>query len=709
MRNFVSITVETDATRGRVRYIGTSTERFLYDTSGEVSTRQAVDFLFSLNALSRRKENKNASFVWYAAQLDVEVLLRDLPPEAKDVLFSSPEHNREKSNLRRAIDRNTRTIASYVSKREAINEGRKSALRSLPLPCKDKRAGVRLVEKLVAELDAENRLLRERLHALEFVYWGGYRLRVRQGKSLTIYKLSASGKARKGLTIFDLCHFFNKRPLPDVSKEYLGYSPPALDRTPGLDLPLWDNAQTKVQAFRDMVAYVEAETATIKHLAERLDAYLNGIGLELSRWYGASSAVNTLLGRWKARREFKRMTEDNTPRALHHAVESAFYGGRIETLKLGTLPSVEERDADPLACVYVYDLNSAFAWATTLLPKLTRWRFTRNYNLHEPFALWYVEYELPPDCYIGMLPHRTNGGTVYRLAGKGWYYAPEVREIVRRYGQYANVKYGYIVPYTPVGFAENIRELYQQRLDLIAREGKGKGERIIKSMLQCFYGKFSQNTGVAPYRCLPYASWITSFVRSLMLEACAGQEQDVICFHTDAVHARKPLVGARVGNALGEWSLTTVPGGRYLQSGLYCHLDESGRVIKSATRGFEYVNFERAVDELNKTGGFYAEREYFTGWRLAQEFPLMRGNDYLQRVSERQYIEPLKMKPRVFRNTVVDGREVRHQTPQFDWRTSWVDSRIVTHNDRRESGKRRVEDSARRASMMLDVLSAKRY
>jgi hypothetical protein len=638
MRNF--IVIRPEILNNGLCYIATSTERF--HISRELHSRKAIDFLFSLQSLAKRKEYANAVYVWYNTQTQVEQLLKDLPDKAKDIAFPLPEMNDYRKHLRASI-----TSYQGMKRGRVINERLKS--------------------------------LRKRLHDLEYIYYSGYRLRVRAGKSLTITKLNEQGASTRSITIFDVWHFFNKDTLQDTAARFLDYSPIKYD---ALDiLPLIDAGEA--QGLERLREQLELEANATVDLCRKLGDYLTCANIKLKRWYGPSSAVNTLLKQWNVRREFRPITPKNTPRVLHHAFDCAFVGGRIETTKLGML-----RD------VYVYDLNSAFAWAVTLLPNLTRgWRYTREYDASEQFALWHVEYDLPSSIYVGMLPHRKgNGSIVYRRAGRGWYYAPEVAELARMYPDNFRVREGYIVPFLPISFAERINELYTHRQYLIAKEGKGKGEKIFKSILHCFYGKFAQVVGESPYLCLPWAGWITSYIRAQMLRIVRGCEQHAVYFHTDAVHSTVPLPGASCGVNLGEWTVNHYPFAFYLASGVHCFYDETGNVIKSATRGFEFIDFDEAISELNNpenAGRVTLRREFFAGHAYKRAFPA-RG-EYLQTLAETQSFDPRETRARNFSRAA------------FDWRESYIDSRIVDFDDGRESAPRKDMELATRLHLALDV------
>lgn len=625
MRNFVAISPVVVETTPAL--IGTSTERFLL--SEEITTKKAIDFLCSLHTLSRRKESKSAVFIWFDTSIGIQLLFKDFPKKIKDILFPSPELKRKRKQLRLII-------RDY----DTIKRGR-------------------VVNKRLEDL-------REQLHKLEYAYWRGFRIRYKDGKSLTIYKLDEQGKARKGLTIFDVSRFFGDNSLRVSSERFLGYTLAELNTRP----------RDTEEAF----TYAKAECETLTALAGKLSDYLELAGLDLKRWYGPSAAVNKLLAQWNVKREFKRITKKNTPPMLYNAIESSFIGARIETTKLGMVDGV-----------FTHDLNSAFAYATMLLPQLNQnWRYTKQYEPLEPFALWYVEYNFPVGSYIGLLPHRRGSGSiVFRCAGRGWYYSPEISYAISKYPDCVRVSHGYVVPYNPISFSEEIGLIYNFRQSLINKEGKGKGEKIFKAILQQFYGKFAQTQGEAPYLCLPWAGWITSFVRAQLMEACAGQEESVCYIHTDALHTTRPLVAPRVSENIGEWKTGYYPHGFYMAPGVCCFYDDNKQIVKSATRGFEFIDFARAMKELNELGNVTLERDFFAGYEYAQAFAA--EGSYLKTVRQRQVFKPRETRSR------------RFALESFDWSKTYIDSQIITFDDGRESAKRPEPDLTRRMNLLLEA------
>lgn len=536
-------------------------------------------------------------------------------------------------------------------------------------------ASTRDLELLIQDFDPKDK---DALFAGEYIVTAeGYRLQMRQGKSLSVFAVDKRGKAHKGVTFYDIYTFFRK-PLPRIVRTFLGDCPPALERDTSA-------APWRLNANPELTAYNTVEVQVIADLARRLDISFQRINVNLEKWYGPSAVANTLLYKWEARRQFRAMTEDNTPAHLWKAVTRAFYGGRQETPKVGTVYNV-----------HVYDLNGAYGFAASLLGQAWgRWQYTRTYT-KDLFSIWFVEYRLPPNAYVGALPHRlVTGAQVFRRSGRGYYWQPEVDALIKQYPDHVKVHFGYIQPYKRVRFGPNIEQLYAARMTL--QEENDPVEKILKLVLTSIYGKFAQTIGRASYHFLPWAGWITSYVRAMLLQAIAGHEQSVIAFAQDAVHTNAPL-NLPISREFGAWKLSTYAKGLYLENGIYELYDAHGNVVKRAQRGFQVIDFSNALMQLQERFYVKASREYFVGWRLARNHPAKFGGYYLARISEPIYLEPARARYRNF------------DPGRVDYYADCRDSSILQYDDGRESAmKRDLYSNDKLFDMMLDVIKARRY
>lgn len=474
-----------------------------------------------------------------------------------------------------------------------------------------------------------------------------YRISMLPGKLLRL--ASKSG----GYSLYDIHSYFEGCDLIEALEYLKPEDRPTLERIERNLMPLW-SAGLAEQITERTVKQAKA----VALLAEKVADVIAPLELNPRQWYGPSAIASRCLNKWGARKQAKRLNEKNSVSELLKAIDCAYFGGRVEAIKLGTVKDVR-----------TYDLNSAYAYATTLLSQFySPLRFTRDYEKYKdaPFSCWLMEYDLPSDVTIGPLPTRSpKGGISFRSRGRGYFWQPEISYVAQRYPNSYGVKWGYVCQdYQPVTFAGNIQETYDYRMLLKARGDKG--EKIIKLALSNLYGKFAQNTGTAYYQCRAWAGWITSLVRRLLLEAVTRVEPSVICFAQDAIHLTgcdASLNGSAIGDGLGQYKRAQHAQGLYLSPGIY-ELTDLHVPLKSASRGSNLeLDFVRIATELSDRQSSELTRAFFVGWQLARQAPLKYERAYLAEVSESLALIPSRLKARNYKG-------------EFNWNEASSDSKI---------------------------------
>jgi len=475
----------------------------------------------------------------------------------------------------------------------------------------------------------------------------GYRISMLLGK---VFRL-ARGK-RSALAVYDLESFFGVGDLRETVREFLGQEIPLIAKN---NNPLWEKAIESAVLDR---CFIEADY--VQKLAEKVESTVDLLDLKVRQWYGPSAIAARCLTKWGARGQAKRLHEKNSASELLKAIDCAYIGGRVEAVKLGTIRDVR-----------TYDLNSAYAYAVTLLSKFYKpLRFTRRYqdNATAPFSCWLVDYDLPQSVSLGILPTRSSSGSIsFRGRGRGYFWQPEVDYLRQRYPDCFGVKWGYVGPYDQVRFAPDVESLYNYRMQL--RDAGDKGEKIIKLALANLYGKFAQNVGSAHFQCRAWAGWITSLIRRLLLEAVTGIEDHVISFNQDAIHVQGVTAQVPIGNGLGEWKTERYAQGFYTAPGLYDLTAHASGKAKTASRGATgMIDWQRIAGELSDRQCSLVSRSFFVGWQLARANPIAYEPQYLSEVQESLSLIPAKLKARNYKS-------------DFDWSQEYRDSTINRHFD----------------------------
>lgn len=498
--------------------------------------------------------------------------------------------------------------------------------------------------------DLENGIMDTPLYdsdpSLDTVEVGDFRLWYLAGKFLRVGQPEKSG-----ISVYDISGYFSGVDLSESAAAFLGAIIPRVNKN---ELALWSSA-----VLSEFTERAKVQAVTAANLGQRIYDVTAPVNLNTRQYYGPSAIASKFLGKHKARKQGKKLNRGNAPEELLKAIDCAYFGGRVEAIKLGTINDVR-----------TFDLNSAYAYATTLLSQFHKpLRFQKEYAPDEPFGVWFIDYSLPKDIILGAVPTRSPFGALsFRRAGRGYYWQPEVDYLLRRYPDFCEVKGGYVADYEQIEFAPAIRELFDYRMQL--KNAGDKGESIIKLALSNLYGKFAQNKGAAFYQCRAWAGWITSLIRRLMLDAVTGIEDKVISFNQDAVHLQG--VDAKIKNigvGLGDWKRAQYDSGLYIAPGLYEFSGVAG-IEKSATRGTNQVlDFEKIAADLSNKQVSELTRAFFVGWNLAYARPLEYMPQYLTSVEESLRLIPQRLKGRNYK-------------AQFDWLKEYRDSTI----NQRDSG-----------------------
>lgn len=584
-KTFIAITSEVY--QEKTVHLCTSQGESITDQNG-IDCKAALDFLFSL--VHKRKRAGGVVFVTYAFARDNEFIFSTLPKELRDKLFVSYKIKKEINELEFEIENIQEDYYKY-----ALNSD----------------------EFQLA--DFELYVNKTALNELTEIEYKGYKLELANGKLLTIKR------NKKSITIYDIFGFFKPSSLRQSVYQFLGETQPLLDRQSFDALDFFDG-ETDIDKLKSHASF---EVGYVQRLATALHVKLSEHEINLSRWHGASALSSYILSKAKARKQFHnyRHRRQLSPE-LHLALRQSIFGGRAEQFKIGTVYDVN-----------VYDINSAYAYATTQLPVMLHKPILTDEWQSTSFSFWFCEYDFTSvQPYFGYLPNREMSSfTKYKLRGSGYFWQPEIMFVMQHFPQCIKIGRGYVLEADRAEFTQAIENLYNLRLYL--QQQKEPLEKVLKLALSSIYGKFCQHNGKGYYYNLFYAGYITSVARAQLLHATKDNEKDTVCFQTDAIHTTRHLP-VNIDNTLGHFKHTNYHKITYLDNGVYQCYDRAGNVLKTKTRGFRRFDFAQALKELTEKRSYTALAEFFIGHNLFTQNLFTSKAGYLEDFAESKTMRP---------------------------------------------------------------------
>jgi len=343
------------------------------------------------------------------------------------------------------------------------------------------------------------------------------------------------------------------------------------------------------------------EISLLPPLMERIREAAYGGGYRISEWHGPGALAAYLL---RDRGAVKWHSKD-VPPEVKSAIRFAYAGGRFTNQLCGLY----------LGPVYTADINSAYVYACSLLPRMDRGTWQRQMpNDVDPgnlakFGLYRIEFDIGSEQQdfarkLGIpeppypLFHRSKNG-VLRWPKKcvGWYWTPEA-ELVAGHKS-ARILEAWVWNgdgSRPFGF---VNDAYDRRVEL--QHQGNPAEKAYKWALAAMYGAFARRVGwnkktrkAPPSHELAWAGFITSWCRAQVYKAGIkafqqGKGRGLISIDTDGVCATVPFdphdLPNGVGEGLGQWKLEEFTGILQWQNGIYWLRDSDGNWKDPKSRG----------------------------------------------------------------------------------------------------------------------------
>jgi hypothetical protein len=326
----------------------------------------------------------------------------------------------------------------------------------------------------------------------------------------------------------------------------------------------------------------------------------DNILLNRSQWFGPGQAAQ----KWLANVGCPSGEEIRSvvPEYARDAGRMSYYGGWFEIFYHGIIPG----------CTCAYDINSAYPFAISKLPCLLHGTWTKGTGMPGRLrkgSLRLVDAEVSGNSsVIGAMPHRTREGSILRpRKTSGWYWWHEI-QASRHAGLITKVKVNEWIDYAPCDCPPPlaaIAELYEGRLTAGKNSPFGKSKKLVYNSS---YGKLAQSIGMPRFTNSIYASLITAFCRTMILEAIAThpmKANGVVMVATDSVVFLEPHPTLHIHETeLGAWDEKIHTNLSLLMPGLYWD-DVSrarvreGKAPKVKSRGVPARDLALVIDDFD--------------------------------------------------------------------------------------------------------------
>ena len=226
---------------------------------------------------------------------------------------------------------------------------------------------------------------------------------------------------------------------------------------------------------------------------------------------------------------------DSIPYEIQEMAYRSYYGGRFEILKRGFVGEA-----------YLYDINSAYPYAITQIPDLSKGNWIKRKTIHKDAKLGFFKIKANvPDCkYVPPFPFRTKHDIIFPSGEFETYctmtelQACESKSFYRILEGYQFITNSDIYPYR-----EFIENLYQKRMEL--KQQNNPLQLPIKIILNSIYGKTGQsvNHKIGNLFNPVIFAFITGFCRAQLYDFVRKHdiEKDIVFFATDSICTTKKL------------------------------------------------------------------------------------------------------------------------------------------------------------------------
>lgn len=424
-------------------------------------------------------------------------------------------------------------------------------------------------------------------------------------------------------TIYDVFGFFHCSYLKALDKHEIGHP----EKRGRISAGKSARGRFTYADIEAVTAYWADEISLLPPLMGEVRKAAYGGGYRISEWHGPGALATYLL---RDMGVMKWHSKKNTPPEVKSATRYAYAGGRFTPSLCGLY----------LGTIYTADINSAYIYACSLLPRMDRGQWIRQpANSVDPgnlarFGLYKIEFDAGPErranarkAYLPEPPyplfHRDKTG-VLRWPGRtqGWYWTPEAQLVAN--SPRARILEAWVWDDDGTYPFRFVNDAFARRLEL---QHQGNPiEKTYKWALAAMYGAFARRVGwdkktrkSPPSHELAWAGYITSWCRANVWEPAIdvylrGKGRGLISIDTDGVTSTVPFspetLSNSVGENLGQWKLEEWTGILQWQNGIYWLRDSDGVWKEPKSRGIPKgsIPFEVAYKALQ--GMDYSRKPY---------------------------------------------------------------------------------------------------
>lgn len=473
------------------------------------------------------------------------------------------------------------------------------------------------------------------LHDTGVVKWHGYRIKHTPHKSFSVSKNGVSA------TIFDVFGFFHTSYVRAIRKYGIGTE----ELRSNIETGKSNRSSFTYSEIEAVTRYWSQEISLLPPLMDNLRDSCYTAGFYITQWHGPGALASYALKKygvyqWKAGK--------GVPKQVQIARRLAYAGGRFQAWRCGYYNGP----------VYTADINSAYAFACSQLPRLNNGRWVRRdaKEIASPrdishFALYKIRLdarEMEREARDKSIPfplfHRDSKGFLtWPSVVENWYWSPEAALVAgSKYATFFEV-WEYVDDGTrPFDF---VRTAYDRRVQL--QVANDPVEKAYKWFLASIYGQFAQRVGWdrnnrrAPRsHQLEWAGYITSYCRAMVYRAAihVARKGGLISIDTDGVTSTIPFDPEKlmlgVGSGLGQWKCENFSSILYWQNGIYWLQNDDGTWEDPKTRGIPrgtiplslaqstYLHPSSWVDDEGKASNprINITRNRFIGYRQAMQY-----------------------------------------------------------------------------------------